>query len=150
MGWFSYNLESQEFSFGNMTPQKLLINSDFGCSVYQMPPASKNSHQLRLDTKAMKLQHVLSFSYLYQSLPYPLGFIFTILKNMHGWEMCFSNDCKQTGCWGVKDSWPFTALLALWCFIQLCLEPQGKTHCKGHPHGLKCRDCLGSKLKRIV
>lgn len=69
MGWFSYNLESQEFSFGNMTPQKLLIISDFGYSVYQMPPASENSNQLRLDTEAIKPQHVLSFSQLYQSLP---------------------------------------------------------------------------------
>lgn len=42
------------------------------------------------------------------------------------------------------------ALLALGCFIQLCLESQEKIHPKDHPHRLKCSGYLGSKLKRIV
>lgn len=90
MEWISYNLESQEFSFGNMTAQRLLIISDFGCSVYQMPPASKTSNQLRLDTKATKLQYVLSFSYLYQSFPCCCWVLFSSYSNT-----CMGGKCAS-------------------------------------------------------
>lgn len=106
-GWFSYNLESQEFSIRNRTPQKLLIIIDFGCSVYQMPPGESelNSNQLRLDTKAMKLQQVLSFPYSHQSLPYCCWVLFSSYSNtcMGGKCACQMTASKAAKC--DKDSW---------------------------------------------